>query len=253
MTESIQTYSNDALGVTVRTIVDEETGEPWFVAKDVCDALSIDKTAASRLDDDEKGLRSTQTLGGSQQVLFVSEPGLYTLVLKSRKPEAKAFRRWVTHEVLPAIRRTGSYGSPAEARMERLLSDGAALIEAQSARIREMEPKAAFAEAVEGSETLHSVGELAKVISQAGVPMGQRRLFGLLRDDGWLMKRGRDKNLPTQRAREMDVIRIEMAHYVDGNGANHTTGTPRITGKGMTHFFRVYGLGRAQLALPIPE
>lgn len=258
MTESIQTYSNEALGVTVRTIIDEETGEPWFVAKDVCDALGIrTNSVRSIVDEDEVRESNDNSIGiathGGKAPLIVSEPGLYTLVLKSRKPEAKAFRRWVTHDVLPAIRRTGAYGSSAEARMERLLSDGAALIEAQNARIREMEPKAAFAEAVEGSETLHSVGECAKVIGQSGVRIGQKRLFELLRRDGWLMKGGRDRNLPTQRARDMDLIRIQMSHYVDRDGSNCTKGTPRVTGKGMTFFFHVYGLGRAQLALPIPE
>ena len=253
MTESIQTFTNEDLGTTVRTV--DEGGQVLFCAKDVATALGY----ANHNDAIKRHCKGVvkryplRTAGGVQEVAFITEPDLYRLIAHSKLPAAERFEAWVFEEVLPAIRRTGSYGSSAEARMERLLSDGAALIEAQNARIREMEPKAAFAEAVEGSETLHSVGELAKVISQAGVPMGQRRLFGLLRDDGWLMKRGRDKNLPTQRAREMDVIRIEMAHYVDGKGANHTTGTPRITGKGMTHFFRVYGLGRAQLALPIPE
>lgn len=255
MTESIQTFTNEDLGTTVRTLIDEETGDPWFVSTDVAKALGYaDATHMTRrLDEDEKGLRSVETLGGNQVVSVITESGLYSAILGSKLPAAREFKRWVTHEVLPAIRRTGSYGSPAEARMERLLSDGAALIEAQSARIREMEPKAAFAEAVEGSETLHSVGECAKVIGQSGVRIGQKRLFELLRRDGWLMKAGRDRNLPTQKARDMDLIRIQMSHYVDRDGSNCTKGTPRITGKGMTHFFRVYGLGRAQLALPIPE
>lgn len=254
MTESIQTYSNDALGVTVRTVTDE-SGEPLFVASDVAKALGYGcaKDMTRRLDDDEKGGRSVPTPGGNQTMTVITESGLYSAILGSKLPAAREFKRWVTHDVLPAIRRTGAYGSSAEARMERLLSDGAALIEAQNARIREMEPKAAFAEAVEGSETLHSVGECAKVIGQSGVRIGQKRLFELLRRDGWLMKGGRDRNLPTQRARDMDLIRIQMSHYVDRDGSNCTKGTPRVTGKGMTFFFHVYGLGRAQLALPIPE
>ena len=102
----IQVFEHARFG---RVHVEAVGEEPWFVAKDVCDALGIDKTAASRLDGDEKGLRLTQTHGGEQQVLFVNEPGFYKLVMRSRKPEAKAFQRWVTHEVLPAIRRTGGY------------------------------------------------------------------------------------------------------------------------------------------------
>lgn len=125
MPNDIQTYSNDALGVTVRTVVDE-TGEPWFVARDVCDALGIrTDTVRGILEEDEVKETNPNTIGvaGGRAPLIVSEPGLYTLVLKSRKPEAKAFRRWVTHDVLPAIRRNGGYmaARPGETR-EQLLA-----------------------------------------------------------------------------------------------------------------------------------
>ena len=105
----MQVFSNDQFG-QVRTV--QRDGQPWFVAADVCQALELDKTATRRLDDDEKGLHSTQTLGGKQNLLIVNEPGLYSLVLGSRKPEAKSFKRWITHEVIPAIRKTGAYAIP---------------------------------------------------------------------------------------------------------------------------------------------
>lgn len=105
----LKVFENPNLG-KVRVI--ERNGEPWFVAADVCNALGIDRAQIRRLDDDEKGVRSTQTPGGSQMMNIVNESGLYALVLGSRKPEAKAFKRWVTHEVLPAIRRTGRYEAP---------------------------------------------------------------------------------------------------------------------------------------------
>lgn len=105
----LKVFENPNLG-KVRVI--ERNGEPWFVAADVCNALEIDRTQTRRLDDDEKGVYSTQTPGGSQMMNIVNESGLYALVLGSRKPEAKAFKRWVTHEVLPAIRRTGRYETP---------------------------------------------------------------------------------------------------------------------------------------------
>ena len=105
----MQVFSNAQFG-QVRTV--QRDGQPWFVAADVCQALELDKTATRRLDDDEKGLHSTQTPGGKQNLLIVNEPGLYSLVLGSRKPEAKSFKRWITHEVIPAIRKTGAYAIP---------------------------------------------------------------------------------------------------------------------------------------------
>lgn len=106
METQLQIFKNPDFG-DVRTIIRD--GEPWFVAADVCRALDVDSTATRRLDDDEKGLHSTQTLGGEQNMTIVNEPGLYSLVLGSRKPEAKAFKRWITHDVIPAIRRHGMY------------------------------------------------------------------------------------------------------------------------------------------------
>ena len=105
---NLKVFENPDLG-KVRVV--ERSGEPWFVAADVCRALGLDSTgkALTRLDDDEKGVNSIHTLGGSQMMTIINESGLYALVLGSRKPEAKAFKRWVTHEVLPAIRRTGRY------------------------------------------------------------------------------------------------------------------------------------------------
>lgn len=106
---NMQLFCNDQFG-TIRTMLID--GEPWFVAKDVCEALELDVSQVRRLDDDEKGLRSIQTLGGFQEMVTINEPGLYSLILGSRKPEARAFKRWVTHEILPAIRRTGAYLAP---------------------------------------------------------------------------------------------------------------------------------------------
>lgn len=108
---NLQLFQNEQFG-PIRTVMVD--GEPWFVAKDVCEALDItnSRDAVARLDDDEKGVVSTDTLGGTQELSAINEPGLYTLILGSRKPEAKAFRRWITHEVLPALRRTGRYGAP---------------------------------------------------------------------------------------------------------------------------------------------
>lgn len=127
----LQVFNSSQFG-TVRVI--DQNGEPWFVAKDVCAALDIgnSRQAITRLDEDEKGVILTDTLGGIQELSVVNEPGLYTLILGSRKPEAKAFKRWITHEVLPEIRRTGRYGPTAQPlrEMRQLLQDAATRLEA---------------------------------------------------------------------------------------------------------------------------
>ena len=120
----LQVFNNANFG-EVRTIVKDN--EPWFVAADVCRALELDRTATRRLDDDEKDVHSTHTLGGDQEITIINEPGLYALVLGSRKPEAKAFKRWITHEVVPAIRKNGAYLTPEAA--HKMLSDPQNLIQ----------------------------------------------------------------------------------------------------------------------------
>ena len=111
MENGIQVFENSGLG-SVRVVM--HNGEPWFVAKDVCDCLELTNTSQtiSYLDDDEKGVTTNYTPGGKQEMSMISEAGLYSLILRSRKPEAKAFKRWVTHDILPSIRKTGSYSAP---------------------------------------------------------------------------------------------------------------------------------------------
>lgn len=201
MSNEIQSFSNDQFG-TVRAVRGDD-GEPLFVAKDVCAALSIAPTAASRLDDDEKGLRLTQTPGGEQNVLLVTEPGFYKLVMRSRKPEAKAFQRWVTHEVLPALRREGGYMvARADETPEELMARALKAADATLARVRDenarltrrnqvLEPKAAFFDSVMESDGLISVRAAAKVLKSYDREMGERRLRQMLRDACYLEKRTR--------------------------------------------------------------
>lgn len=192
----------------------DRNGDPWFVAKDVCDVLDIDTTQTRRLDEDEKGLCSIQTPGGQQEMVCVNESGLYTLVLGSRKPEAKAFKRWVTHEVLPAIRQTGHYGTPRElSRLE--LIDMAR--EAELARIQaEAEkaalsqqlvlqaPKVALYDVALSAENAQPIGTVAKVLG-----IGPNILFRWLREQNILMSHGDRKNLPRQEFldRQLFVVR----------------------------------------------
>lgn len=225
-----------------------ENGEPWFIAKDVCDVLGLDHTALRKLDADEKGRDSIPTLGGTQQMTMVSEPGFYRLVMKSRKPEAKAFQRWVTHEVLPAIRRDGGYmaakpDETPEEIMARALRIADDTMRRQKERIAalaeenaEMKPKALFADAVAASDGTCLVGELAKMLRQNGVDIGQNRLFAWLRDNGWLGKSGCNRNVPTQKAMDMGLFRIKETAVTHSDGHVTVTRTPKVTGKGQRYF-----------------
>ena len=224
----------------------DEDGEPMFVAKDVCAILEVknSRDAIARLDNDEKGVVLIDTPGGEQQMQAVNEAGLYVLVLSSRKPEAKAFKRWVTHEVLPALRRDGGYmverhESPEET-MARAVLLAQTTIDRQKARIAELEPKALFADAVGASDGTCLVGELAKMIRQNGVRMGQNRLFELLRQDGYLGKSGSNRNVPTQRAMEMALFRIKETAVTHSDGHVTLSRTPKVTGKGQRFFMERY-------------
>ena len=226
-------FESDRFG---RLRVVQIDGEPWFVASDVCRALGLGNAsmALEKLEDDEKGISTVDTHGGRQQMLVVNEPGLYSLVMRSRKPEARAFKRWVTHEVLPQIRRTGAYTNETpEETMARALLIAHSTIEGQRRRIEEMEPKARFADAVAASDGSCLVGELAKMLRQAGVEgMGQNRLFAWLRENGYLGKSGQNWNVPTQRAIEQGLFRIKETAVVHADGHVTVSRTPKVLGKG---------------------
>lgn len=243
MTNEITTlqFNNDQFGQL--RVVKDDNGEPWFVASDVCDALGVADPAQScrSFDNDEKGLFTIQTLGGRQKVIHVSEPGFYKLVLKSRKPEAKAFQRWVTHEVLPSIRKKGGYiAAAADETPEQIMARAVLLaqdtIARQKAQIEELKPKALFADAVAASDGTCLVGELAKMMRQNGVQIGQNRLFEKLRQDGYLGKSGSNYNVPTQRAMEMGLFRIKETSITHSDGHITVQRTAKVTGKGQQYF-----------------
>ena len=209
----IQVFKNDQFG-QVRA-ARGKNGEPVFVAKDICAILDLGnpRSSIALLDDDEKGVHSVDTPGGKQQMTTVTEPGFYKLVMRSRKPEAKAFQRWVTHEVLPALRRDGGYmvarDETPEQTMARAVLLAQATIDRQKSRIAELEPKALFADAVAASDGTCLVGELAKMLRQNGVDVGQNRLFAMLREDGYLGNVGQNRNVPTQKAMDLGLFRIK--------------------------------------------
>lgn len=247
MTNEITTlqFNSDQFG-QLRAIQDE-SGEPWFVAKDVCDALGLANPSVSvnSLDFDE---RSKLNLGRQGEANIVSEPGFYKLVLKSRKPEAKVFQRWVTHEVLPSIRKQGAYvysnGTESDDVLmargllaaQTIIDKKNALIERKEREIAELKPKALFADAVAASDGTCLVGELAKMMRQNGVQIGQNRLFEKLRQDGYLGKSGSNYNVPTQRAMEMGLFRIKETSITHSDGHITVQRTAKVTGKGQQYF-----------------
>lgn len=249
---NLAVFDNREFG-QIRALVDSQ-GAPAFVAKDVCLALGIGKyrDAVSTIDDDERGSVLVDTPGGRQQMTTVTEPGFYKLVMRSRKPEAKAFQRWVTHEVLPALRRDGGYmvarDETPEETMARAVLLAQQTIDRQRSRIagleaenEEMRPKALFADAVAASDGTCLIGEFAKMLRQNGVDIGQNRLFAMLREDGYLGKVGQNRNVPTQRSMELGLFRIKETAITHSDGHVTINRTPKLTGKGQRYFLERYG------------
>ena len=241
----IKIFTNDQFG-QIRTI--SQDGEPWFVAADVCRALEHTNVtvALDRLDSDEKAKFNLGLPGGDTGC--VNEPGLYSLVLGSRKPEAKAFKRWITHEVIPAIRKHGMYATTET--VEKMLEDPDSLIkilqalkEERAARIEAEQtnqlnaPKVLFADSVAQAENDILVGELAKLLKQNGVETGQNRLYNQLREDGYIMK---NSTIPTQRAMELGLFRVIERSITQPNGTTQITKTTKVTGKGQIYFVNRY-------------
>lgn len=241
MANEIKTFSSERFG-SIRALALND--EPWFVAKDICKALDVSNpsVAVGALDDDE---RAKFNLGRQGETNIVSEPGFYKLVMRSRKPEAKAFQRWVTHEVLPSIRRDGAYvasdGTEDDATlMARALIAAQRTIERNKRELDEMRPKALFADAVATSHTSILVGDLAKLLKQNGIEMGQNRLFQWMRDRGYLMKSGSSKNMPTQRSMDMGLFEVKERTINNPDGSVRITKTTKVTGKGQQYFINQF-------------
>ena len=248
-TAEVQIFKHEDFG-SIQAV--EINGEPWFVAKEVCHVLELkDPNQSTRgLDEDEKGLFTIQTPGGPQKVTHVSEAGFYKLVIRSRSRKAKIFQRWVTHEVIPSIRRHGLYATPQAA--EAMLADPDAMIatlqalkaeRAKAAELTaanaEMAPKALFADAVAASDRCILVGDLAKLLKQNGYNTGQRRLFARLHEDGYLMWSA-GKHMPTQRAMEQGLFKLKEHSGLKPDGSGWSTVTVTVTGKGQVHFINRY-------------
>lgn len=225
----------------------ERDGQAWFVAKDAAKTLGYKNprdAISKHVDEEDKEVAKCDTLGGRQDIAIINESGLYSLVLSSKLPSAKKFKRWVTSEVLPALRKTGQYQvkelSGSEL-MAKALIEAQSVLAAKDKQIEEMKPKVVFADAVATSHTSILVGELAKILKQNGIDMGQKRLFAWLRENGFLIKRkGTDYNMPTQKAMDLGLFEIKEGSYVNGSGVNITTKTPKVTGKGQQYFINKF-------------
>ena len=245
MTSAIKIFSNAEFG-EVRIF--ERNGEPWFVGRDVCNILGYAKpenAVASHVDEDDKTTTLIQGTGSNykSKVILINESGLYSLILSSKLPNAKRFKHWVTSEILPSIRKHGMYATDElinnpdvfiqvlqELKAER---ERKAALEAQAEANR---PKIIFADAVAASHNSILIGDLAKLIKQNGVDIGQKRLFEWLRNNGYLMKSGASYNLPTQKSMELKLFEIKERTINNPDGSIRTTKTTKVTGKGQQYF-----------------
>lgn len=247
----IQEFSFD--GCTVRTLVSDN--EPYFLGRDVAEVLEYANTAKAIRDhvDDEDKLTERIVLSGQRrEAILINESGLYSLILSSKLPTAKRFKRWVTSEVLPTIRKHGAYMTDAKAAaivtdkgsLADLLQQAAEQLKRKDIQIEQMKPKALFADAVSTSDTPILVGELAKILHQNGVSMGQNRMFRWLRDNGYLIsKKGTSYNMPTQRAMELGLFKIKENAITHSDGHVTITKTPKVTGKGQVYFVNKFVVG----------
>lgn len=245
-------FRKDEFGA-VRAVMLE--GEPWFVAADVCRALGIGNSsdAVKRLDDDEHALVSIEGLSrGNDKANIINEPGLYGLVLASRKPEAKVFKRWITHEVIPEIRKTGGYIAGQEMMdddqllanalmvAQRKIAERNKQLEAANEKIKADAPKVLFAETVQKAEGDILVRQLARLMNQRGYDVGERRLYEILRRDGWVIKaNAKDQNAPTQKSVDMGLMRV-IERTIGSAEKTFLSTTAVITPKGQIYFLNKY-------------
>lgn len=238
----------------VRTV--EMGGEPWFVLKDVCTVLGISHITdtAKRMDEDEVGQTEViDTMGRKQSTYIINESGLYNVILRSDKPEAKPFRKWVTSEVLPSIRKHGAYMTPETLQAAILNPDTMIQLcqqlkaeqdknKALSEENAKLAPKGLFADAVSVSDRCILVSELAKLLKQNGIETGQNRLYEQLRADGFLVKdrKRSDFNMPTQKSMELGLFKVRESTRVHSDGHTSIDKTTKVTGKGQIYLINYY-------------
>ena len=249
---NITTFNNAEFG-DIRVVMRES--EPWFVGKEIADKLGYSnsrKAIADHIENEDKGVTKCDTLGGKQNLTIINESGLYSLILGSKLPSAKRFKHWVTSEVLPSIRKNGGYIANQESLSDDELLEKALLvahrkieernkeIAYQREQIEVMQPKALFADAVSSSSNSILVRDMAKLLKQNGVDIGEKRLFEYLRNNGYLIKRpGADYNSPTQKSMELGLFEIKETVVAHAN-ETRVHKTSKITGKGQRYFIKKF-------------
>ncbi len=263
----LKVFNNPEFG-SIRTT--EVNGKPYFVGKDVCEIFGDTnyRRSLARLDDEDKGVSQISTPGGLQNMTIVNESGLYSLLfymqpqkgkgvsqsddaLEKRIEKLRQFKHWVTAEVLPTIRKTGGYVNNEDLFINTYLPNadehtkqmfGATLKELRqlNEKVAADKPKVLFAEAVETAKTSILIGDLAKLIKQNGVDIGQKRLFEWLRNNGYLIKGGSSKNMPTQRSMEMGLFEVKESTIVNPDGSVRVTKTTKVSGKGQKYFINKF-------------
>lgn len=245
----IKAFEHEQFGKVRALLIDNK---PYFVGKDVAEVLGYarpTKAIQDNVDEEDKDeIPVEDSIGRMQKTPIINESGLYSLILSSKLPKAKEFKRWVTSEVLPSIRKHGMYATDELLDNPDLLIGVATKLKEEREKNRVLEeekkvnaPKVIFADAVATSKTSILVGELSKILKQNGVDIGGQRLFAWLRDNGYLIKRkGTDWNMPTQRSMEQGLFEIKEGTRIDGNGVNITTKTPKVTGKGQQYFINKF-------------
>ncbi len=238
---NLQIFRNTEFG-EVRVV--DKDGEPWFVGKDVADILGYQNGSRDinrHVDEEDRQNYQNGTLETNRGVTIINESGLYSLILSSKLPTAKKFKHWVTQEVLPSIRKHGGYINGQEQMTDEELLSRALLmaqskIEEKNKQIQRMKPKELFADAVSASKSSILVGDLAKLLKQNGYDIGQRRLFEWLRQNGYLIKTGSSRNLPTQKSMELSLFEIKETTVTHADGHITVSKTPKVTGKGQVYF-----------------
>ena len=244
----LKVFENSEFG-TVRTVIVND--EPYFVGKDVADILGYTNTPKAirdHVDDEDKLTERIVLSGQNREVVFINESGLYSLILSSKMPNAKKFKRWVTSEVLPSIRKHGMYATEELLANPDLLISVAQELKAERERSKQLKqkiekdkPKTIFADAVATSSTSILIGDLAKIIKQNGVDIGQKRLFSWLRENGYLIKRkGADWNSPTQKSMEMELFEVKETAITHSDGHVSVSKTTKVTGKGQQFFINKF-------------
>lgn len=254
MNSELKIFENPAFG-SIRTVEIDST--PYFVGKDVAEVLGYTNTPKAirdHVDEEDKLTEQIVLSGQGRDTILINESGLYSLILSSKLPKAKEFKHWVTSEVLPAIRQHGMYAT------EELLADPdlaikaftalkeerakrealEATVKTQEQQIAQDKPKVVFADAVSTAKTSILIGDLAKLIKQNGIDIGQKRLFDWLRTNGYLIKNGSSKNMPLQRYMEQGLFEVKESVVANPDGSSRVTRTTKVTGKGQQYFINLF-------------